>query len=498
MLASTTVKKILPIALGIALLLGCSATSEHLQQLHTNNADEIGRQTAINLTVRYHKKVFDCGPNSPAYLCSGVLFRGTKPSTSYYFWNPSPFSVTSGGVSFSYLREDSKYTKLLYGYDNGFIFRAYHDSGQAAVQPEILCSFPVDSWTFDRDDKGCGQHHTYLGISRECQSQGIISATQWLTHFQSVASAQRPPHQCGFNVRAALGTAAVNAFYASLEARTLGNSDPVLGPIQNEVRVATWPQNAGRDLPIEALFYTPGGLPGAQQYQRDFYAETNRWLPIIVLTLPIITTTGDATFAYRSGDQAFFPGGPLSIDRTPLAVDGFRIFASWPATGADAPGNTVTRRAAGGTPPYRYTSSNTQVATVTAIGQVTGIRRGSAVITVSDSSTPVQSATYTVQVSNTWLLGIVVPGTFTNLAAFHQWLRTVGGYLINSSGQLQTLESLYARPFPLPRGRYWLGEHGGPCPAGYYTYYHAENTQALACALPGESSVTGALYVVPY
>ena len=152
-------------------------------------------------------------------------------------------------------------------------------------------------------------------------------------------------------------------------------------------------------------------MPGAQQYQRDFYAETDRWLPIIILTLPT-TTAGDATFVYRSADQAFFPGGPLSIDRTPLALDGFRIFASWPATGVEVPGNTAIRRAVGGTPPYRYTSSNTQVATVSGNGQVT--------------------------------------------------------------------------------------EHGGVCPAGYYTYYHAENTQALACALPGESSVTGALYVVPY
>ncbi|TWC13676.1 MULTISPECIES: Ig-like domain-containing protein [unclassified Pseudomonas] len=497
MLLSITVKKILPIAFGIALLLGCSATSQHLQQLHANDADEIGRVTAINLTARYHKKVFDCGSNLPAYLCSGVVFRGTKPSTSYYFWNPSHFSVASGGVSFSYLREDSKFTKLVYGYNNGFIFRPYQDSGQTAVQPEVLCSFPVDAWTFDRDDKGCGQYYTYPDISRECQSQGITTATQWLAHFQSVESTQRPPHQCGFNVRASLGTAAARAFHTSLEARTLGSSDPVLGPIQNELRLATWEQNAGRDLPIEALFYTSGGLPGAQQYQRDFYAETDRWLPIIILTLPT-TTTGDARFGYRSADQAFFPGGPLSIDRTPLALDGFRIFASWPATGVEAPGNTAIRRAVGGTPPYRYTSSNTQVATVSGNGQVTGIRRGSAVITVSDSSTPVQSATYTAQVSNTWLLGVVVPGTFTSLAAFHQWLGTVGGYLINSSGQFQTLENLYARPFPLPRGRYWLGEHGGVCPAGYYTYYHAENSQALACALPGESSVTGALYAVPY
>ncbi|TNF79616.1 hypothetical protein FGE05_24200 [Pseudomonas sp. ICMP22404] len=496
MLVSTTTKKILPIAFGIALLLGCNATSQHAQQLDTNNADEVGRQTAISLTARYYKKVADCGPTSPAYLCSGVLFRGTQPSASYYFWNPSHFSVASGGVSFSYLREDSKYISLTYGYNNGFFFHAYNDSKQA-LKPEILCSFPVDGWTFERDDKGCGQYRTFPGTSRECQSQGITTATQWLTHFQSVASAQRPHHQCGFNVRASLGTASASAFHASLEARTLGNGDPAIGPVQNEVRVATWAQNAGRDLPIEALFYTAGGLLGAQQYQRDFYAETDRWLPIILLTLPT-TTTGDATFVYRSADQAFLLGGPLSIDRTPLAVDGFRIFASWPATGADAPGNTVTRRAAGGTPPYRYTSSNTQVATVTANGQVTGFRRGNAVITVSDSSTPAQSATYTAQVSNTWLLGIVVPGTFTSLAAFHQWLRTVGGYLINSSGQLQTLESLYARPFPLPRGRYWLGEHGGTCPAGYYTYYHAENTHGIACALPGESSVSGALYVVPY
>lgn len=481
-------------AVGIALLLGCSTPS---RQLHTNDADALGAQTAIDLTTRYRKKVIACDSARPAYLCSGIMLRGTVASESFFPWNPSPLSVNSGGVSFSFLREDAKYIRLSYGYANGFIFRPYLDSVRAAVQPDVLCSFPVDSWTLDRDEKGCGQYPTFPGSSRECQSQGITTAAQWLAHYQSVPSQQRPPHQCGFNVREVLGGAAASAFHASLEARALGYDDTSIAPVQNELRLATWAQNIGGDLPVEALFYTSGGLTGAQTDQRNFYLETHKWVPIIALTLPA-APTGDATFAYRSTDQAFFPGGPLSMGQAPMALNGFRIFASWPQAGGDAKDNALTRRAVGGTPPYRYVSSNPQVASVTPGGKVTGIRRGNTVVTVSDSSTPAQSLTYPVQVSNTWLLGVVQPGTFSGVADFHRWLSASGGFIINSSGQFQNLEHLYAQPFPLPRGRYWLGEHGGVCPAGYYTYYHAEQTNGLACALPGEPSVTGALYVIPH
>ncbi|MDR6960483.1 hypothetical protein J2W43_004488 [Pseudomonas brassicacearum] len=487
-------KKLSILAFFIAFLLGCHAPS---RLLHTNDADALGAQTAINLTTRYHKKVIDCGPARPAYLCSGIMLRGTVASESFFFWNPSPLSVSSGGVSFSFLREDAKYIRLSYGYTSGFIFQPYLESVRAAVQPEVLCSFPVDSWTLERDEKGCGQYQAFPGSSRQCQSQGITTAAQWLAHYQSVPSEQRARHQCGFNVSEALGGTAASAFYASLQARALGSDDMSIAPVQNELRLATWAQDIGRDLPVEALFYTPGGLAGAQNDQRNFYLETDKWVPIIALTLPA-TPTGNATFTYRSTDQAFFPGGPLSISHTLMALNGFRIFASWPQTGADAMDNVLTRRAVGGAPPYRYVSSNPQVASVTPGGKVTGIRRGNTTITVSDSSTPTQSLTYSAQVSNTWLLGVVQPGTFSGVADFHRWLIASGGFIINSSGQFQNLERLYAQPFPLPRGRYWLGEHGGACPAGYYTYYHAEHTNALACALPGEPSVTGALYVIPH
>ncbi|WP_139375551.1 hypothetical protein [Serratia marcescens] len=58
------------------------------------------------LTNNYKKTVSSCGDlEEPAYLCSGVMFKGTNPSERYNSWDPSPASVKSGGVFFSYLRK---------------------------------------------------------------------------------------------------------------------------------------------------------------------------------------------------------------------------------------------------------------------------------------------------------------------------------------------------------------------------------------------------------
>lgn len=96
---------------------------------------------AAELTAQYRDTRADCGnSNSPAYLCSGVLFRGTRASTAYHSWNPSPGSQQRGGVSLSYLRVDSKFNRLAYGYTNGLISSPF--SSSVAANCVRTCSAP--------------------------------------------------------------------------------------------------------------------------------------------------------------------------------------------------------------------------------------------------------------------------------------------------------------------------------------------------------------------
>ncbi|WP_434086437.1 hypothetical protein [Photorhabdus laumondii] len=84
---------------------------------------------------------------SPAFLCSGVILRGTIHSNDYKFWQPSPSSIKSGGVSFSYLRKDAKFKRLAYGYKNGFIIFPEHIAPEDRVDFSVLCAFPIDGYT---------------------------------------------------------------------------------------------------------------------------------------------------------------------------------------------------------------------------------------------------------------------------------------------------------------------------------------------------------------
>lgn len=265
-----------------------------------------GAEIAQYLTEDYNNKALDCGTTStPAFLCSGVLFRGTDVfSTAYHSWNPSPASVSSGGVSFSYLRADSKFNKLAYSYNNGFIFFPYFYAPDTTnTNIDILCSFPIDASTDNRSDKGCGASNAYPSQSGPCQQQNILTAEQWHEHYLEGGSNHQ--YQCGFDTadESTLNTA--DGFYQTiLSMATIPNES--IGE-QNELRLATWGQDQQDTLPIEAFFYINGNSTGknsAQKNQEDFYNSTtnNIWVPVIRLTLPA-TASENASFVYDPADQ---------------------------------------------------------------------------------------------------------------------------------------------------------------------------------------------------
>ncbi|AXI61521.1 halovibrin HvnA [Pseudomonas kribbensis] len=260
-----------------------------------------GPQVVADLTARYNDVRINCGtPSTPAFLCRGIVLRSTVPGPGYSTWNPSPHSVTSGGVSFSFLGKDSKFQKLVFGQNSGFIFYPVLANPVGKLKIEILCAYPIDGWTQLRDKPGCGAHPYFPTQSRRCQSMGISTAEQWMTHWRAAPSSPSA-YQCSFDVRDNMNNLGADSFYQSIRARSLLGA--AWFPQQNELILATWPQNVPTQLPIQAFFYVENGLANAQHDQRDFYSKTGGMVvPIIKITLPA-TQTANATFAFNLADQ---------------------------------------------------------------------------------------------------------------------------------------------------------------------------------------------------
>ncbi len=261
-----------------------------------------GAATAQALQQRYADTVANCGLASmPAFLCSGVLLRGTVYSPLYHVWDPSPGSVSSGGVSFSYLRSDAKFRELSVGTVDGFIVTPWLQATHQ-YHLQVQCAFPIDGYSDQRSERGCGPSTSYPGSSDLCHRQNIVTAAQWKVHFESIPASgrNRQLHQCAFSVRDSDESYAANNFYQSLAAQRAISS---LAP--NELRVQTWPAGIGATLPVEAFFYIQGstaGLSSARNNQLDFYNSTRRAVPVIRLVLPT-STSASAQFTYNVGDQ---------------------------------------------------------------------------------------------------------------------------------------------------------------------------------------------------
>ncbi|MDC9582883.1 N-acyl homoserine lactonase [Xenorhabdus sp. PR6a] len=269
-------------------LLGLQIAFANVNSINTQS----GYDLANELTQRYNDTRNDCGDEDrPAFLCSGIMLRGTVPSDNYYSWNPSPRSQASGGVSFSYLRTDSKLLTLDAGYTNGFIFSPYLSaSANNKEHPEALCYFPLNADSANRNEKGCGSN-PYYSQSAPCQQQGITTAQQWINNGSSELG------QCGFDVSIKPGANHANAFIQGVQARL-----QLALTVNNELILATWPQNIPHELPIEAFFYLQEGLAGAQHDQRDFLNATGKIIPIVRIELPS-DYSQDATFTYNPEDQ---------------------------------------------------------------------------------------------------------------------------------------------------------------------------------------------------
>jgi len=262
---------------------------------------DTGEDVVRHLVSRYNDIRFKCDSESkPAFLCTGILIRGTSNSPTYHVWENSPASIEKGGVSVSYLRADSNFNKLALGYNNGYILTAY-EFAPAKAHPEILCFFAIDAATVHRDNKGCG---TYTGFpaSAPCHLQGITTTAQWWAHYNANASDRRLK-QCGLDVSDDRNSLAGPAFMAGIGGmRLMGNES---FQVPNELILSAWGNGLGKSLPLEAFFYLEGsaGVTVAQRNQKGLEATDGIRIPIISVRLP--SAMGEAAaFSYNENDQS--------------------------------------------------------------------------------------------------------------------------------------------------------------------------------------------------
>ncbi len=268
----------------------------------TSDSIENGKLVAARLDARYNDTRNDCDGRA-AYYCNGVLMRVTGYGASFHSWNPSPNSVSSGGVSFSYIRRDVGMQYFSWAASMGVVFKDFDSALQAGDRPiRLLCAFPSDAQTLFRANQGCGASRFYPTTSLYCSSLGVDTLAKWISHYHAVSGGDsRYQHQCAFasNKDAFALSVAVRAHF----------SPPVERPQHNEIMLETWPQDIPLQLPLEAIFYAnerdaAGALAGAKYIQEDYYNSTRKVLPVVRVLL------GDgipSTFSFHLEDQALMP-----------------------------------------------------------------------------------------------------------------------------------------------------------------------------------------------
>lgn len=144
---------------------------------------------------------------------------------------------------------------------------------------------------------------------------------------------------------------------------------------------------------------------------------------------------------------------PLVIDQTYVYLDATTyILPDYPTIlpNFDA-GNSVRINASGGTPPYRYSSSNSAVAVVDSSGFVSLRGNGECVITVSDSASPPQTRNCTVSGYEVWHVYGLGGGTLSDIrsSAVSRGLTSV--YI----DELYAIRAAYGNRWPMGNADYW-------------------------------------------
>ncbi|UVK87778.1 halovibrin HvnA [Pseudomonas sp. B21-051] len=308
-------KLLLPLL--ISVLVGCSSqsTSEQNSSVDNNIAavsavqsmatQSTGPELAAELTRRYRDTRVNCGKDSmPAFLCSGILLRGTARAAGFDVWDPSPTAIRVGGTSFSYVRSDYKMQRLAFTYNKGLIFYPILSLPAGKEKIDVLCFFPIDGSSDLRTSNGCGEIAGNPGTVA-CAAQNIRTGEQWAANYLKYApTSHNYLGVCSFDVRdAANNLAGPNFYQGMIGGRAIS---PRTFQTPNDVKLKTWAPGLAKTLPIQAFFYYvrdgKAGLVDVQIDQHRFKELTGISIPIIKITFPK-TLDESMTFVYQAADQ---------------------------------------------------------------------------------------------------------------------------------------------------------------------------------------------------
>jgi len=285
------------------ILIGLSFTLPALITATPVSAGE-GTDVAWLMSYYYNRTLDDCGEGRPLDQCSGLRMRGTDSMQAFEPWDPSPYSVKSGGVSMSLLRKDMKYKDLGLKKANGFVLKPNDFINKGEKEITTLCFFPIDAWTDTRNDSGCTDNNLTTDlVEKTCQDAGINTAEQWLADYRRTKNNHQK--ECGFEIKDRPDDA--TALWQGVRARKLIQNDAEAIQTQTEIRVPTWGQEEDAQLPILAFIYTPNpglasGLEKARDDQKRYYLKTGKWVPVIRVDLPT-SNNAEARFTYNESDQ---------------------------------------------------------------------------------------------------------------------------------------------------------------------------------------------------
>ena len=236
-----------------------------------------GYTVAARLNARFADTSASCTDGSPAYFCNGVLVRSTGVG-DFHAWNPSDDSIRGNGVSFNFFRADQGNTRTYT--PQGYVL---HEIAAPVSYPlSVRCLYPFDAKTSNRADK--------CDFQPPC-APTIVTAEQWLARYAGSINTS-----CYMEGN-------IGGVKLSSDIRQSGEVDLAQW---NEWIIATWPQDIGGQLPIQAFFHSdkvalPGNGPvGARYYQREYLQIDRRYLPIVALH-PL--ATDGQVFTYSPQDQ---------------------------------------------------------------------------------------------------------------------------------------------------------------------------------------------------
>ncbi|WP_233234224.1 hypothetical protein [Bordetella sp. LUAb4] len=295
-----------------------------------NAAAEMTGLFNTNLPVCTYDNSFNFDYNRPAFLCSGIIIRTAASGPGFNSWDVPPKSLSgidAGAVSFSWIRMDSTFTDLG---DSGFTLLPalgqYSDSTK--MKMTVLCAFPLDGWTYDRNNKGCGYAPPYTS-GDVCQKHGVTTGAAWAAQYLNPGNVPMQYNQCGFDVSSSPNEPGRitngDAFYSIVSGRiSMSNVNFTQRAnafkLRNEIRIQNWDNSAGTEarLPIQSFYYL-GSSPNAalarqaaMADQRSYFQKYGVRVPVVMIISPTRNWMDDSdindpwakfTFYQNSADQ---------------------------------------------------------------------------------------------------------------------------------------------------------------------------------------------------